>query len=164
MFFVNARAIIERTVGHRTEIVIQVRNKPNEPSRKIELPGGRIEPYEPLLTALSREVKEETGLTITEVQGAETRTDTVGMNPEFEVECIRPFAAYQTIKGPIDSIGYYFRCQAIGELLSTGDETTDIRRIAVSELRRLFENDPLQFANVDRAGVQFYLNMLSLGK
>lgn len=157
MFFVNARAIIERVVEDRTEIVIQVRNKPNEPTHQIELPGGRLEPYEPLLTALAREVKEETGLDITEVEGAHTRSDTSGMNPEFVVECIRPFAAYQTIKGPIDSVGYYFRCKAEGELLTSGDDTTGIRWIDVAELRSMFEQDPLQFTNVDRAGIQFYL-------
>jgi len=47
MFFVNSRAIIERSLNGTIEIVVQTRNKPDEP-QKIELPGGRIEPFESL--------------------------------------------------------------------------------------------------------------------
>lgn len=40
MFYVNARAFIERQDRDRTEIIIQTRNKKNEVS--LELPGGRL--------------------------------------------------------------------------------------------------------------------------
>jgi len=50
MFYVNARAIIERHTDEHVEIVIQNRIKPNEPIT-IELPGGRIEPFESLTQA-----------------------------------------------------------------------------------------------------------------
>jgi 8-oxo-dGTP diphosphatase len=156
MFFVNSRAIIERNFKNERQIVIQMRNKPDEPL-KIELPGGRIEPFESLIAALKREVKEETGLELTEIEGEDTRLDTTGINPNFEVECIQPFAAYQTIKGPIDSVGYYFRCKAEGEMLAAGDETTNIRWIGIKELSELLTDNPLQFSNVDRAGIMFYL-------
>ncbi|SFI50056.1 8-oxo-dGTP pyrophosphatase MutT, NUDIX family [Paenibacillus sp. UNC496MF] len=156
MFYVNSRAIIERTVGDRAEIIVQTRNKPGGP-RRIELPGGRIEPFESLVAALVREVKEETGLDLVEIEGEETRIETAGINPDFEVECIRPFAAYQTTKGPIDSVGVYFRCKAAGELLESGDETLRPRWVAVEEIRRMMAQDPLQFADVDRAGLLFYL-------
>lgn len=68
-----------------------------------------------MIQALIREVKEETGLDVYEIEGNETRIDTLGINPEFDVECLQPFAAYHTVKGPVDSIGYYFRCKAKGE-------------------------------------------------
>ncbi|RCW45446.1 NUDIX hydrolase [Paenibacillus prosopidis] len=156
MFYVNSRAIIERISNQETEIVIQCRTKINEPL-KIELPGGRIEPFESLTDALKREVKEETGLDIYEIEGEDTRIDTVGINSNFEVECIRPFAAYQTIKGPIDSVGYYFRCKAEGVLVPTGDETTNIKWINLRELNKLINDDPMQFSDVDRAGILYYL-------
>ncbi|WP_152393116.1 NUDIX hydrolase [Paenibacillus guangzhouensis] len=159
MFFVNSRAIIERDFNNERQIVIQTRNKPNEPL-KIELPGGRIEPYESLTQALRREVREETGLEVTEIEGEDTRIDTTGINPEFEVECIKPFGAYQTLKGPIDSVGYYFRCRAEGEILKSGDETTDIKWININELSELINSNPLLFSNVDRAGIIYYLTQL----
>jgi 8-oxo-dGTP diphosphatase len=163
MFLVNSRAIIERTQNGIMEIIVQTRNKPNGPKR-IELPGGRIEQYESLITALIREVKEETGLDVVEIEGEDTRIDTVGMDPDFEVECIRPFGAYQTIKGPFDSVGVYFRCKAEGELLISGDETTHIRWITVDEVNRLINEDPLQFSDVDRAGIIFYIKDLNRSK
>lgn len=161
MFFVNSRAIIERTVNGDLEIVIQTRNKTGEP-KSLELPGGRIEQYESLLMALIREVKEETGLDIVEIEGEETRVDTTGIDPDFEVECIRPFSAYQTINGSFDSVGVYFRCRVQGELLTSGDATKNPRWIKVNELRRMMNEDPLQFSSVDRAGIMFYLKSSEL--
>jgi len=107
-----------------------------------------------------REVKEETGLELSEIEGEETRIVTEGNF--FEVECIKPFVAYQTIKGPVDSIGYYFRCKAVGELLESGDETTGIRWIKISDLRELIEDNPFQFSDIDRAGIQYYLNQFNI--
>lgn len=159
MFYVNSRAIIERDTNGATEIIIQRRAK-SDSSYKYELPGGRVEPFESLIRALIREVKEETGLDVYEIEGAETRIDTAGMNPDFEVECLKPFAAYQTVKGPVDSVGFYFKCKANGVLLEAGDETADIQWIDVKELNRMFTENPLDFSDVDRAGIKYYLQNL----
>lgn len=154
MFYVNARAIIERRAERELEIVIQNRIKKNEPIT-IELPGGQIEQFESLTQALRREVKEETGLELFEIEGEELRIVTEG--GYFEVECIKPFLAYQTIKGPVDSVGYYFRCKAKGEMLKSGDDTAAIRWINVRDLRDLMDDNPRQFSDVDRAGIEYYL-------
>lgn len=156
MFFVNSRAIIERRVNNELEIVVQDRVKPGSP-RQIELPGGRIEMYESLTAALRREVKEETGLDITEIEGEETRIDTSECGSDFVVECVKPFAAYQTIKGSFDSVGFYFRCKAVGELLTNGDDTANVRWVSVDHLAKLMNQDPLLFSDVDRAGITYYL-------
>jgi len=159
MFHVNARAIIEKHIGDQIEIVVQNRVKPNEPIT-IELPGGRIERFESLTEALKREVKEETGLDVTEIEGEQLRIVTKGQL--FDVECVKPFAAFQTLKGPVDSLGYYFRCKAEGVLLTSGDQTSGIRWINVKDLYNLVEKDPQKFSDVDLAGIKYYLKQLKL--
>jgi len=155
LFYVNARVFVERVINGSTEIVIQTRNKKNEVS--LELPGGRLELYEPILDGLKREVYEETGITIIEVESSNKRIDTSEINPDFVVECLEPYCVYQTIKGPIDSIGMYFICRAEGKLLDVGDETTNIRWEKIDEIYRLMMEEPRQFSDVDRAGLIYYL-------
>nr|WP_154958427.1 NUDIX domain-containing protein [Paenibacillus xylanexedens] len=155
MFYVNARAIVERKGDDNTEIIIQTRNKKNEES--LELPGGRLELFESILDGLRRELFEETGLTVIEVEGSHKRIDTRGINPEFEVECLEPYCVYQTIKGPVDSIGMYFICKVDGNLLEVGDETTNIRWENVEEVYKMMIEDQKQFSDVDRAGLKYYL-------
>ncbi|MDT0121584.1 NUDIX domain-containing protein [Paenibacillus sp. RRE4] len=155
MFYVNARAIVERKGNDNTEIIIQTRNKKNEESS--ELPGGRLELFESILDGLRREVFEETGLTVIEVEGSHKRIDTRGVDPDFEVECLEPYCVYQTIKGPVDSMGMYFICKVDGNLLEVGDETTNIRWENVEEVYKMMIEDQKQFSDVDRAGLKYYL-------
>ncbi len=157
--FVNARAIIERSSATGTEILVQVRNKPREGRKSLELPGGQVRDFESLVEALRREVKEETGLDVIAVEGLETRIATNG--PNTSVECLTPLAVYQTLRGPVDSMGVYFRCRAEGELLAHGDESEAPRWVPVSRIRTMFAENSEQFSWVDRAGLQFYLNRLN---
>ena len=152
---VNARALIERVDNDQVKLLIQVRNKPYEGSTQLELPGGRVEEFESLIDALRREVREETGLELIRIEGLETRIETNAA--ESNVECLQPFATYQTLHGPVDSIGVYFRCQAAGQLLESGDETHRPRWMPVSEIAQLLNDAPEQFSFVDRAGLVFYI-------
>ena len=43
--YVNARAIIEQDTADGMMIVVQVRNKPYEGGKWLELPGGRVEEF-----------------------------------------------------------------------------------------------------------------------
>lgn len=153
---VNVRAIIERQGSSGVEIVLQVREKPWEGSTSIELPGGRVEEFEGLLSALRREVQEETGLKITLIEGEAGRL--VAQTDETEVECMQPFAAYQTLRGAVDSFGVYFRCQAEGELIAAGDDARAARWVPVMEAAAWLVDNPDQFSWVDRAALRFYLH------
>jgi 8-oxo-dGTP diphosphatase len=125
MIFYNCRAIIERNGPGGKEILIQQRNKPYEGHTRMELPGGRVEEFESLIDTLRREVREETGLELTYIEGEKARIETKGT--DTNVECLQPFAAYQTLHGPVDSFGLYFLCHAEGQLLETGDKTRELR-------------------------------------
>ena len=153
---VNARAIIERQTGGRTEILLQMRNKPAEGGKSLELPGGRVEPFEPLVEALRREVREETGLELTHIYGLDTRIES--KDSETTVECLAPLAVYQTLQGPVDSLGVYFRCQSAGQTLDHGDDTEAIRWVPIQDVIRWLQEEAGQFSWVDRAGLLFYLS------
>ena len=153
--YVNARAIIEQEINEESLIVVQVRNKPHEGGKWLELPGGRVEEFESLVSALKREVMEETGLEITYIEGLNTRLETG--STDANVECLMPFAVYQTLKGPVDSMGVYFLCRAAGQLLTTGDETEGIQWMPVQQVAEWMKTNPEKFDWVDRAGLLFYL-------
>lgn len=153
--FVNVRAIIEKDGLNGKEIVIQKRVKSNENKTPYELPGGRLNEYESFVEGLKREVYEETGLNVIKIYGEETKVETDDKN--FNVEALKPFAVYQTLVGPVDSLGAYFRCEASGELLSEGDETENIMWISVEELHSSIEQNIIDFSWVDKSGILYYL-------
>lgn len=158
--FVNARAIIERDSSSGIEIVLQTRYKPDEGKKSIELPGGRVEEFESLVAALKREVQEETGLTLTRVQGADAKV--ISQTQGTEVECVQPFAVYQTMKGPVDSMGIYFRCQAEGNLLYIGDDTMYPQWVSIKQIAAWVKLDSGKFSWIDHAGLLFYLKYRGL--
>jgi len=155
--YVNARAIIERTAvdDGGLEVLLQTRDKTGQ-RPQLELPGGQVEVFESLLDALRREVKEETGLDVEDVRGADTRL--VASGEQTSVECLRPFAVYQTLQGPVDSMGVYFRCTASGQLRSQDGESRAAGWFGLDHLRALIDRDPEQFSWVDRAGLLQYLS------
>ena len=154
--YVNARALIERFHDGEHQLVLQTRDKKHETNKVTELPGGRLKLFESLFDALKREVKEETGLTVKHIKKQETRLEI--SNSGKRVECIEPFAVYQTLKGPVDSMGVYFLCRAEGELLKAGDETSNIAWTSLADVSRHLETSPSSFSWIDEAALRLYLS------
>ena len=149
IFWVNSRAIIERTENGEKEIVVQWRNKKGQECW--EFPGGCINMFESLYDALKREVKEETGLDVTSIKGED------GYHQEDGVECIKPFSVYQWVsEEPFGNpLGFHFICHAKGDLLTAGDDTMIIKWIGLDELKRILESG--MFARSDKAAAILYL-------
>jgi 8-oxo-dGTP pyrophosphatase MutT (NUDIX family) len=153
--YVNARAIIERETESGTEILLQIRSRTGEPERW-ELPGGQIDPFEPVVRALEREILEETGLTLTLVENQDARR--VHENDDATVETFEPFFAYQTLRGPVDSLGFYFRCQVSGELVKSGDAAKEPSWFSVDKIERLMNENRDCFDWLTQAAIERYMN------
>ena len=150
--YVNARAIIERINNGKTEVVVQFATD----HQAYEFPGGRVEFCESFYDAVKREVKEETGLDVIEVIGQDGQLIT-GDTPDVAVECFRPWAVYQYVKGSHDSMGIVFKCKVAGELLAEGDGTSDIKWVGLDELQNMIKIRR-RFSKASKAVAVFYLN------
>lgn len=69
-------AIIEKKINGEKFILVQERQKEDggKENGMLEIPAGKIREYENIFEALRREVKEETGLIITKIDGEESST------------------------------------------------------------------------------------------
>lgn len=140
--FVNARALIYRIQNDHIELVVQTRNREGQKA-VTEFPGGTVETFEPLLEALKREVKEETGLELSVIEGQSTRLEQ-NIN-SITAECLSPYAIYQTTAG-FNGMGAFFRCQATGTLCAEGDGSTQVRWERLGTLLDKQVTNPDQFS------------------
>ncbi|MBQ8798529.1 MAG: NUDIX domain-containing protein [Lachnospiraceae bacterium] len=152
MIHVNVRGLVVRESENGKQLIIQLRKRAGEPE-SYELPGGRINEYEKLVDGLRREIMEETGLTVKTIQGEPDSVITEGNS--FSVECIKPYASYQTIEGPVDSFGVYFLCEAEGEPQKDGDDSADVHWAGLDEVQMLV--DEKKFSEIDLPAVLMFL-------
>lgn len=155
MIHVNVRGLIVRSYQDEKQLIIQLRKREGEPE-VYELPGGRINEYEKITDGLKREIMEETGLRVVTIQNEDHAIVTKGKGSKsFSMECIKPFCAYQTIEGPVDSFGVYCVCEAQGELLTEGDDSADIHWAGMQELQKLI--DEHKFSEIDLPAVLMFM-------
>ena len=152
MIHVNVRGLLVREVENEKQLIIQLRKKDGH--RDVyELPGGRINEYESIADGLKREIFEETGLMVKSICGEQDAITTKGNS--FTMECIKPFSAYQTVEGPVDSFGIHFICEVEGELSAAGDETADIHWAGKNEIQELIEGH--KFSEIDLPALLMFL-------
>ena len=152
MIHVNVRGLVVRETEKGKQLIIQLRKRAGEPE-VYELPGGRINEYEKMTDGLRREIMEETGLTVKEIYGEQESVLTTGSS--FSMECNKPYAAYQTIEGPVDSFGVYFLCTADGEPQKAGDDSADVHWADLEEVQRLI--DEKRFSEIDLPAALLFL-------
>ncbi len=152
MIHVNVRGLIIRESENGKQLIIQLRKRAGE-AESYELPGGRINEYEKMVDGLRREIMEETGLTVEMIHGEQDSVITTGRS--FSMECIKPYASYQTIEGPVDSFGVYFLCEAEGEPQREGDDSADVHWAGLDEVQKLV--DEKRFSEIDLPAVLMFL-------
>lgn len=93
---------------------------------------------------------------VVSVAGAGTAERVTAITDTTEVECLSVYAAYQTMRGPIDSIGFFFLCVAEGEATGS-DESERGSWFGLEQVARLLEDDASSLSWVDAAGLKFHL-------
>ncbi|HHV26649.1 MAG TPA: NUDIX domain-containing protein [Tissierellia bacterium] len=138
-------AIIEKDINGVSHILIQERYKKDDIPENglIEIPAGKVRECENIFDALRREIWEETGLIITEIQG-EKETVVCNCN-EYMVISFNPFYSSQNLSGGYSIMLQTFICKATGELLQQSDESVNIRWISLSNLKTLLEENENTF-------------------
>lgn len=133
-------AIIEQKIDNQDCILIQVRQKENGGTENglVEIPAGKIREYENIFDALRREVWEETGLRVTEIQGEKDAVFTTVNG--FQVMNFTPYCSTQNLSGGYSLIVQTFLCRAEGTLLEKTNETTNIRWIPRDKCREMLSD------------------------
>jgi len=151
-------AIIEKIVNNEKYILIQTRQKEDgaETNGMLEIPAGKIREYENIFEALKREVKEETGLTITKILGEDRQiSNLIGDN---EVISYTPYCVTQNLSGAYSIILNTFLCgEAEGELLTETNESQNIHWIKIEELKKILKNNPEKIFLLHINALQKYL-------
>lgn len=138
-------AIIRKIEQGKEYILVQDRCKLRENVEYglLEIPAGKIREYEDIFSALRREVKEETGLTINKIEGER----------KWDGRCIwgyktisyLPYNCIQNIAGGYSIILQVFICSAEGELCDKTNETQNIHWEDVKKIKLMLYENPERF-------------------
>lgn len=135
-------AIIERNIDGIRHILVQRRQKNNSEDGLIEIPAGKIRDFENIFKALKREVKEETGLTITSIDGEDCEAIQTGPYSTIDFS---PFCITQNLSGGYSLILFTFICSGEGNLYKQSDESSDIHWVAAHKIKSLLDAHPEKF-------------------
>ena len=152
-------AIIEKITNNEKYILIQTRQKEDgaETNGMLELPAGKIREYENIFEALRREVKEETGLSITKILGEDNQIS--NFIKGNEVISYTPYCITQNLSGAYSIILNTFLCEAKGELLTETIESQNIHWIKIEELKKILKNNPEKIFLFHINALQKYLKL-----
>jgi 8-oxo-dGTP pyrophosphatase MutT (NUDIX family) len=153
----GAGGIIEKNIDGIDYILVQERCKDGAQTESglIEIPAGKVREYENIFDCLRREVKEETGLDITEIEGeSESRMYECD---GYKVLNYIPFNCSQNIGGYYPIMVEVFICRVEGELLESTNETKNIRWMPLNELNSVMNNNEGRFYPMHVCTLKKYL-------
>ena len=153
-------AIIEKKINGEKFILVQERQKEDggKENGMLEIPAGKIREYENIFEALRREVKEETGLIITKIDGEESSTQS-NVNGD-QVISFQPYCVTQNLSGAYSLILNTFICEADGVLAESTDETQNIRWEKADLIRDILKANPKKFFLMHVNALKKYFKLL----
>ncbi len=155
----GAGGIIEKSISGIKHILVQERYKHDAPLEKglIEIPAGKIREFENIYDCLRREIKEETGLEVVEIEG-ETSSMVIESNG-YKVLSYEPFASSQNIEGTYPIMVQTFICKVKGDLVTSTNETRFLRWVSLEELENILEYQCNSFYPMHVNALRKYLKL-----
>ncbi|WP_430885917.1 NUDIX hydrolase [Fusibacter sp. JL216-2] len=151
--------IIEGEVDGEKAILLQTRSKNKlEGTGYFEIPAGKIREFENIYECLRREIKEETGLDVKEIQG-ESESSLMKFD-DYEVLGYEPFFCSQNTAGNYPIMVSAFICRVEGEMLKSSDEAESIGFVRLSELRKQLSDNRGKFFPMHIAALEKYLDRM----
>lgn len=155
-------AIIEKVEEGTRYIFMQTRWKPQASPTYLgvlEIPAGGIDSYENVYDAVRREVREETGLEITEFID-DVCTPAMESRPGDTSIAFRPFLCQQVLQtnGGLPWVGFVFRCRAEGEIIMEPTEAKDPRWVTIDELDEMLTQTPEKVFSLQLATLRYYVD------
>ncbi|NMM63619.1 NUDIX domain-containing protein [Clostridium sp. P21] len=153
-------AIIEKEIDGEKFILVQERQKEygGKENGMLEIPAGKIREYENVFEALRREVKEETGLIITKINGEECSAQScVNGN---KVISFQPYCVTQNLSGAYSLILNTFLCEAEGVLAESTDETQNIHWQKADFILDMLKTNPDSFFLMHVNALKKYFKLL----
>jgi len=153
-------AIIEKTENNTKFVYLHTRWKPQSSptySGLLEIPAGTIETYENIISALKREVKEETDLSVIRINGGfigEIEENIAGNKSMV----FQPFVCQQVLStiGGLPWIGYVFRCEVKGNVKCNIKEAKDPQWVSLDQLNKLLIHSPKLFFPLQFPVLKYY--------
>lgn len=152
--------IIEQIFNGVHYILLQTRYKDDAPLEAglIEIPGGKVRAFENIFDCLRREIFEETGLEVLEIEGEQEST-VVEING-YRVISYTPFACSQNLRGDYPIMVQTFICRAQGEVVEQTDEARNARWVSVETLKEMLRNGERSFYPMDIATLKKYVTYI----
>ncbi len=153
-------ALIYRDRQNEREFLVQTRWKPERDpiySGTLEFPAGVLDiPYESVFDALSREIKEETGLTLKSViQNDKTRILSTGRGDA--IIGFRPFCCVQQLELGKPWVGFIFLCEVEdGKPVPQESEVRDIRWMPEKDLKEIFLHRKQELFGLELPAWEYY--------
>lgn len=150
--------IIIKRKGEIDYILLQERYKENGGAENglIEIPAGKIREFENIFDCLRREIREETGLTVTEIEGEDDAI--IFESNGYKAINYTPYACSQNIKGSYPIMVQTFICKVQGKVLEKTNETRNIRWVSLNKLKDMLNKNEKSFYPMHVVALRRYLN------
>lgn len=157
--------IIERRHSGKLQLLMQTRIHTHESiyNGTLEFAAGKLDvQYENIYDALAREIKEETGLTLTRIiDDLQTKVHTPQHNDA--AFGFRPFFCTQQLREGFPWIGFIFRCEvAEGQLVDREGETKDVQWMDAADVKKIFDQTPEKLFTLEVPAWEHYFKTIKV--